>query len=132
MRIIGVSRTVVREAISHMQAAGLVETRHGIGTFVLEPPAPAATLGIDPNTIITMRDTPMMRMISDSVGNLSPGDSVPSRILSEMWATTPWARLRCFLGGAEGRGDEFMMAMSAKEDGEKSIAFSDSADYTTS
>ena len=31
-----VSRTVVREAISRLQAAGLVETRHGIGTFVLE------------------------------------------------------------------------------------------------
>ena len=56
MRIIGVSRTVVREAISHLQAAGLVETRHGIGTFVLEPPAPTATLGIDPATIVTMRD----------------------------------------------------------------------------
>jgi DNA-binding FadR family transcriptional regulator len=30
----GVSRTVVREALSRLQAAGLVETRHGIGTFV--------------------------------------------------------------------------------------------------
>ena len=40
MRILGVSRTVVREAISHLQAAALVETRHGIGTFVLEPPPP--------------------------------------------------------------------------------------------
>ena len=54
MRMLGVSRTVVREAISRMQAAGLVETRHGIGTFVLEP-APARA-GIDPNTVITMRD----------------------------------------------------------------------------
>jgi GntR family transcriptional repressor for pyruvate dehydrogenase complex len=35
----GVSRTVVREAISRLQAAGLVETRHGIGTFVLGPGA---------------------------------------------------------------------------------------------
>jgi DNA-binding FadR family transcriptional regulator len=32
----GVSRTVVREAISKLQASGLVETRHGVGTFVLE------------------------------------------------------------------------------------------------
>jgi DNA-binding FadR family transcriptional regulator len=31
----GVSRTVVREAISKLQAAGWVETRHGIGTFVI-------------------------------------------------------------------------------------------------
>src|SRR5262245_27741878 len=30
----GVSRTVVREALSRLQAAGLVETRHGVGTFV--------------------------------------------------------------------------------------------------
>lgn len=55
MRIQGVSRTVVREAISHMQAAGLVETRHGIGTFV-RAPAPAQHMGIDPGTVVTMRD----------------------------------------------------------------------------
>jgi GntR family transcriptional repressor for pyruvate dehydrogenase complex len=35
----GVSRTVVREAISKLQASNLVETRHGIGTFALEPPS---------------------------------------------------------------------------------------------
>jgi DNA-binding FadR family transcriptional regulator len=34
MEEFGVSRTVVREAISRLQAAGLVETRHGVGTFV--------------------------------------------------------------------------------------------------
>ena len=34
-----VSRTVVREALSKLQAGGLVETRHGIGTFVLPAPA---------------------------------------------------------------------------------------------
>jgi DNA-binding FadR family transcriptional regulator len=34
VRSYDVSRTVVREAISKLQAAGLVETRHGIGTFV--------------------------------------------------------------------------------------------------
>ena len=37
----GVSRTVVREAISKLQASALVETRHGIGTFVLAPQDPA-------------------------------------------------------------------------------------------
>ena len=31
----GVSRTVVREAISKLQASRMVETRHGIGTFAL-------------------------------------------------------------------------------------------------
>ena len=32
-----VSRTVVREALSKLQASGMVETRHGIGTFVSQP-----------------------------------------------------------------------------------------------
>ena len=32
-----VSRTVVREAISGLQASALVQTRHGVGTFVIEP-----------------------------------------------------------------------------------------------
>jgi GntR family transcriptional regulator, transcriptional repressor for pyruvate dehydrogenase complex len=32
-----VSRTVVREAISSLQASHLVETRHGVGTFALQP-----------------------------------------------------------------------------------------------
>jgi DNA-binding FadR family transcriptional regulator len=42
----GVSRSVVREAISHLQAAGLAETRHGVGTFVLEPSLPGTSLAI--------------------------------------------------------------------------------------
>jgi DNA-binding FadR family transcriptional regulator len=33
----GVSRTVVREAIAALRSGGLVEARHGIGVFVLEP-----------------------------------------------------------------------------------------------
>ncbi|MBD8627077.1 FadR family transcriptional regulator [Oxalobacteraceae sp. CFBP 8753] len=50
----GVSRTVVREAISHLQASGLVQTRHGIGTFVLE--RPQTGLGLDAEHILTLRD----------------------------------------------------------------------------
>ncbi|RYE85797.1 MAG: FadR family transcriptional regulator, partial [Oxalobacteraceae bacterium] len=50
----GVSRTVVREAISHLQASGAVQTRHGIGTFVLARPVGA--LGIDTDSIVTVRD----------------------------------------------------------------------------
>ncbi|MEM5420758.1 MULTISPECIES: FadR/GntR family transcriptional regulator [Paraburkholderia] len=37
MTQLGVSRTVVREAISRLQAMSVIETRHGIGSFVLEP-----------------------------------------------------------------------------------------------
>ena len=54
METYGVSRTVIREAISQLQAAGLVQTRHGIGTFVLERPQNSLGLGID--SIVTIRD----------------------------------------------------------------------------
>jgi GntR family transcriptional repressor for pyruvate dehydrogenase complex len=50
-----VSRTVVREAISKLQASGLVETRHGIGTFVIGVgDAPGFKLG--PEQFNTLRD----------------------------------------------------------------------------
>ncbi|CAM3237926.1 GntR family transcriptional regulator [Pseudomonas floridensis] len=42
IRETGVSRTVVREAMSRLQAEGLVETRHGIGTFVVDASQPRA------------------------------------------------------------------------------------------
>lgn len=50
-----VSRTVVREAISRLQAAGLVETRHGIGTFVLAQ-SDAPSFRISPEQLGTLRD----------------------------------------------------------------------------
>jgi GntR family transcriptional regulator, transcriptional repressor for pyruvate dehydrogenase complex len=57
IRALGVSRSVVREAISHMQAAGMVETRQGVGTFALAPrPPEKAQMGLDPETVTTMPD----------------------------------------------------------------------------
>ena len=52
----GVSRTVVREAISSLQAMKMAETRHGIGTFVLEPEESVA-YQFRPEQIATLRDT---------------------------------------------------------------------------
>ncbi|KND60930.1 putative D-glucarate or D-galactorate regulator, GntR family [Candidatus Burkholderia verschuerenii] len=37
MKQLSVSRSVVRAAVSRLQAANVVETRHGVGTFVLAP-----------------------------------------------------------------------------------------------
>lgn len=51
----GVSRTVVREAISRLQAAGVVETRHGIGTFVVGY-GDASTFRIAPDRLGTLQD----------------------------------------------------------------------------
>jgi GntR family transcriptional regulator, transcriptional repressor for pyruvate dehydrogenase complex len=51
----GVSRTVVREALSKLQAAGLVHTRHGIGTFVAGADA-AAPFRVAPEQLATLQD----------------------------------------------------------------------------
>ncbi|MBV7483651.1 FadR/GntR family transcriptional regulator [Bordetella sp. BOR01] len=55
MRQFGVSRTVVREALSRLQAAGLVETHHGVGTYALEASG-GADFRVDPADIATVRD----------------------------------------------------------------------------
>ncbi|HMM73777.1 MAG TPA: GntR family transcriptional regulator, partial [Rhodocyclaceae bacterium] len=51
----GVSRTVVREAMSRLQAAGMVDTRHGIGTFVLGL-GDASLFRIAPEQLSTLHD----------------------------------------------------------------------------
>jgi len=50
-----VSRTVVREAISRLQAAGIAHTRHGIGTFVLGNEE-NASFRIDPDAMLMIRE----------------------------------------------------------------------------
>lgn len=55
MEEFGVSRTVVREAISRLQAARVVETRHGVGTFVLGQ-GEGSTFRIDPQQVATLQD----------------------------------------------------------------------------
>ena len=66
MRLQGVSRTVVREAISRMQAAGLVETRHGIGSFVLGPPN-GQSFCIDPTDLVTIHDILKVLQLRESL-----------------------------------------------------------------
>ncbi len=51
----GVSRTVVREAMSKLQAAGMVETRHGVGTFVVGL-GDASTFRIAPDQMGTLKE----------------------------------------------------------------------------
>ena len=51
-----VSRTVVREALSKLQASHQVVTRHGIGTFVAVPAAADHAFRIAPEQFATLRD----------------------------------------------------------------------------
>jgi len=55
MNEFGVSRTVVREALSKLQAGGLVETRHGVGTFVVGT-GETTNFRIAPEQIATARE----------------------------------------------------------------------------
>ena len=52
---LGVSRTVVREALSQLQASNLVETRHGVGTFVVDDPV-TRPFSIRPRQLATLQD----------------------------------------------------------------------------
>lgn len=54
----GVSRTVVREAISKLQASGRVSTRHGVGSFVVAAGegGAEAVFRIAPEQYATLRD----------------------------------------------------------------------------
>lgn len=106
MRIQGVSRTVVREAISHMQEAGMVETRHGIGTFVLEPAARPA-LGLDPATVVTMRDVLAILELRISLETEAAGLAAARRTESQL------QQLRAALDGFQ----------NAARNGEETVAW---------
>ena len=52
----GVSRTVVRSALTRLQAEGLVETERGRGSFALTPPAAGPTAGQPTRAVVTAED----------------------------------------------------------------------------
>ena len=102
----GVSRTVVREAMSRLQAEGLVETRHGIGTFVVDTARPGEfqgskhvkggaydalavielrlSLEVEAAGIAAQRATPeqllVMREVLDVANALDPTDDDSARV----------------------------------------------------
>jgi GntR family transcriptional regulator, transcriptional repressor for pyruvate dehydrogenase complex len=52
----GVSRTVVRAALTRLQAEGLVETERGRGSFALTPPPAGPTTANGTRAVVTMED----------------------------------------------------------------------------
>jgi DNA-binding FadR family transcriptional regulator len=94
MRNYGVSRTVVREALSKLQASGLVETRHGIGTFVLAP-QPGTGFRIDPADIATAVDVMAVLELRISLETESAGLAAQRRSEAQL------AELRAALDALE-------------------------------
>jgi GntR family transcriptional repressor for pyruvate dehydrogenase complex len=62
MEEFSVSRTVVREAMSSLQASGFVKTRHGIGTFVLERTGSASLLSAPPQELHVKQTLAMLEL----------------------------------------------------------------------
>jgi GntR family transcriptional regulator, transcriptional repressor for pyruvate dehydrogenase complex len=56
MNEFGVSRTVVREALSRLQAAHVVVTRHGVGTFVVGPSEEGRPFSVTAAQLATLQD----------------------------------------------------------------------------
>lgn len=79
----GVSRSVVREAVSKLQAGGVVETRHGVGTFVLAP-RPAQTFGIHPGEAEAALDVLAMLELRISVETESAGLAAQRRTAEQL------------------------------------------------
>ncbi|MDF2466310.1 MAG: FadR family transcriptional regulator [Ramlibacter sp.] len=103
MKSYGVSRTVVREAISRLQAGGLVETRHGIGTFVLLPRPSQGGFGIDPSDIATAVDVMAVLELRISLETESAGLAAQRR--TEAQLAEMRAALDAFEANVGGEGD---------------------------
>ena len=98
----GVSRTVVREALSRLQAAGLVATRHGIGTFVVGPVSePAFSLG--PHQLETLRDVIAMLELRIGVETEAAGLAAQRRTADNLAVMR--AALNDFAAAVEAGGD---------------------------
>ncbi len=99
MTAFGVSRAVVREAIMRLQAARLVETRHGIGTFVL-PPLEPGVRALDPGTVVTLNDVLAVLELRVSVETESASLAAQRRTDTQLEA------IRSALDRLHGRGED--------------------------
>lgn len=91
MQAFGVSRTVVREALSKLQAGGLVETHHGVGTFVLQPRAAGVSgvvgaFRLDPGEIATSVDVLAVLELRISLETESAGLAATRRTEAQLLA----------------------------------------------
>src|SRR5258708_1145873 len=81
----GVSRTVVREAISKLQASGLVQTRHGVGTFVIGL-GDGSVFRIAPEQLATLHDVVAMLELRIGVETEAAGLAAQRRTADNLLA----------------------------------------------
>lgn len=97
-----VSRTVVREALSKLQAAGQVETRHGIGTFVMAPVA-GSNFQISQQDLATVADVIAVLELRISLETEAAGLAAQRR--SQTHLDTLQAALAAFKDAVESGSD---------------------------
>jgi len=97
-----VSRTVVREAISKLQAAGLVETRHGIGTFVLGT-GDGPAFKLTPEQFSTLQD--VIAVLELRIGLETEAAALAAQRRSEANLAVMRAALAAFDAAIEAGGD---------------------------
>lgn len=96
----GVSRTVVREAVSRLQAEGLVETFQGRGSFVLAVPEPS-TFSLESSAIRTHHD--VLAMVDFRIGVESEAAALAAaRVTPESARTLQAALTQLSEAGHEG------------------------------
>lgn len=98
----GVSRTVVREAISRLQAAGMVETRHGIGSFAVGL-GEAGTFRIAADQLATLQDVIAVLELRIAVETESAGLAAQRRSQANLDAIR--GAVEAFIGAVEAGRD---------------------------
>lgn len=98
----GVSRTVVREAISKLQTSGLVETRHGIGTFVVGL-GEALPFRISPEQMATLHD--VIAVLELRIGLETEAASLAAQRRTEEDLVRMRAALDAFAAALDSGGD---------------------------
>lgn len=103
MQVHGVSRTVVREALSRLQAGGRVETHHGIGTFVLEMSAPVVAIRLEASDLANASEVLAVLELRISLETESAGLAAQRRSDAQLAAMR--AALDAFEAGVAGQGE---------------------------
>ncbi|MDL2356554.1 MAG: FadR/GntR family transcriptional regulator, partial [Pseudomonadota bacterium] len=114
IRVLGVSRSVVREAMSSLQASGLVETRQGVGTFALA--RRAQPMGLTAQEEMSKDDVLALLELRISLETESAGLAAGRRSdaqLAQVRAALDMFLIRCKAGGETAEADtQFHLAIA--------------------